>query len=351
MFQFRKRAQGGEPGSLGAPVRETPAPAVQGGNGSLQPPETVPPGGRARTAGPGSGPRPGPVGPAGGRPRAESPAGPQRPPTANDEVNAPSSQDLLGEHSRRMNLVGGSELAASIDQAVAQALARHLPDVSPEAAREVARSTRGALLLLLKSRSKKVRGLPKAHFLKEVEASKRKIVAEREAARRELEALLEELGQKHVEFRESRETLVRETFDKGVIQDQELSQIIYNALGGPDATPEMRKLQRQLTGMVLESLQRERQRAVDEKTTEHSDELRRYELRIAKLTKSLELTEEELKRIAAMKNVDPGVASIYRTIQGLNADDEHAESKKEMLAGIFQANLALQRQVASAKAG
>jgi hypothetical protein len=243
-----------------------------------------------------------------------------------------------------MNLVGGNDLAASVDQAVLRALARHLPEVQPELASQVARSTHGALLLLLKARSKKVRGLPKAHFLKEVEASKRKIVAEREAARRELEGMLEELGKKRVEFSQTRETLVRETFHKGVIQDQELSTIIHQALGGDDATPEMARLQSRITGLVLDSLQRERQKGVEEKTSAHGEELRRYELRIAKLTKSLEITEEELKRIAAMKNIDPGVASIYRTIQGLNAEDDHAGAKKEMLAGIFQANLALQRQ-------
>ena len=262
-----------------------------------------------------------------------------------------TSEDLLGEKARRMNLVGGNDLAASVDQAVRRALARHLPKLSEDLVGEVSRSTRGSLLLLLKSRSKKVRGLPKAHFLQEVEASKRKIVAEREAARHELEGMLVELGQKRVEFRQTRENLVRQTFDKGVIQDQELSEIICEALGGANATPQMAQLQRQITGLVLDSLQRERQKGVDEQTSAHTDELKRYELRIAKLTKSLEITEEELKRIAAMKNIDPGVASIYRTIQGLNAEDGNSEAKKEMLSGIFQANLALQKNAASSNAG
>lgn len=348
MFQFRKRAQDAPSGPLGASIvagagaprtgtGAGPAPPLPSRLGGIQGqaivplralredaemPELVPVGDLA-----GSAPKRGTEG-------AETPV-----------------EELLGDKARRMNLVGGDALAASVEQAVRRALARHLPGVGADLANEVARSTRGALLMMLKARSKKVRGLPKAHFLKEVEASKRKIVAERESARRELEALLEELGKKHIEFRQTRETLVRETFDKGLVQDQELSEIIYQALGGADATPQMRKLQRQLTGMVLESLQRERQKAVDEKTSEHGEELHRYELRIAKLTKSLELTEEELKRIAAMKNVDPGVASIYRTIQGLNAEDDSAEVKKEMLAGIFQANLALQKQSVAAAAG
>lgn len=342
MFQFRKRAQDVPPGGPGASVAEgpsahRPAPAhpllaTHDGGGEEPPRAAEPREGSAHLD-------------------ARDPAA--APVTGKGPSNggSPGDPDLLGEQARRMNLVGGEALAASVEQAVRRALAKHLPQVGAEAVSEVARSTRGALLMMLKARSKKVRGLPKAHFLKEVEASKRKIVAEREAARRELEALLEELGKKHVEFRQSRENLVRETFDKGLVQDQELSEIIYQALGGANAPPPMRQLQRRLTGMVLESLQRERQRAVDEKTSEHGEELRRYELRIAKLTQSLELTEEELKRIAAMKNIDPGVASIYRTVQGLSADDDSAEVKKEMLAGIFQANLVLQKQRVATTAG
>src|SRR5690606_13443394 len=66
--------------------------------------------------------------------------------------NAPqTSEDLLGEKARRMNLVGGNDLAASVDQAVRRALARHLPKLSEDLVGEVSRSTRGSLLLLLKS--------------------------------------------------------------------------------------------------------------------------------------------------------------------------------------------------------
>ena len=47
-----------------------------------------------------------------------------------------------------------------------------------------------------------------------------------------------------------------------------------------------------------------------------------------------------------MKNIDLGVASIYRTVQGLSADDDNAEQKKEMLKNIFDANVALRRAIA-----
>ena len=67
------------------------------------------------------------------------------------------------------------------------------------------------------------------------------------------------------------------------------------------------------------------------------------ERRLAKLTKSLETTEQELKRVASMKAVDTGLSSIYRDVQGIDAGDSQRERKKELMADIFEANLALQK--------
>jgi hypothetical protein len=71
------------------------------------------------------------------------------------------------------------------------------------------------------------------------------------------------------------------------------------------------------------------------------------ERRVVKLTESLGLTEAELKRVAQMKNIDLGVASIYRNVQGLSADEACAEQKREMLKNVFESNVALRAQLAS----
>ena len=70
------------------------------------------------------------------------------------------------------------------------------------------------------------------------------------------------------------------------------------------------------------------------------------ERRIEKLTEHLDKTEAELRRVAALKTVDSGVASIYDTVQGLSSDDSEYERKNEMLQGIFEANFALQKGAA-----
>ena len=69
------------------------------------------------------------------------------------------------------------------------------------------------------------------------------------------------------------------------------------------------------------------------------DQLQR---RIAKLTQSLETTEAEIARLRDIKDVDDGVASVYRDVQGLDDRDARSEVKKELMGAIFKANLDLQ---------
>jgi diguanylate cyclase (GGDEF)-like protein len=68
------------------------------------------------------------------------------------------------------------------------------------------------------------------------------------------------------------------------------------------------------------------------------------ERRIAKLVHLLGVTEEELQRIAAMKGIDLGIASIYRSVQGLASDASQRERKLAMMREIFEANIELKRR-------
>jgi len=68
------------------------------------------------------------------------------------------------------------------------------------------------------------------------------------------------------------------------------------------------------------------------------------QLRIRKLSRSLELTEERLREVCKIKELDPGVASIYREVQGLSGEDESYAVKEEMMRNIFEANMLIQKQ-------
>ena len=71
-------------------------------------------------------------------------------------------------------------------------------------------------------------------------------------------------------------------------------------------------------------------------------EIEQLNRRIAKLTGSLEATEQEIARLRTLKDVDDGVESIYRDVQGLDDSDARAEIKKELMGAIFKANMDLQ---------
>ena len=70
------------------------------------------------------------------------------------------------------------------------------------------------------------------------------------------------------------------------------------------------------------------------------------ERRIVKLTRLLEETEANLQRIAAMKNLDLGIASVYRDVQGLSSEEQALALKRSLMREIFQANLKLKTAIA-----
>ena len=85
-------------------------------------------------------------------------------------------------------------------------------------------------------------------------------------------------------------------------------------------------------------------KAVAAQMSEHKSQMDVLERRIAKLTSLLGVTESELRRVLAMKNIDAGVASLYQTVQGLVDGDPQAENKKALMGEIFQQNLAFQKR-------
>ena len=70
------------------------------------------------------------------------------------------------------------------------------------------------------------------------------------------------------------------------------------------------------------------------------------ERRIHKLMKTLEETEDVLARVAQMKNLEVGIESIYRTVQGLNPAEADRELKLALMKTIFEANLEMRGSMA-----
>ena len=276
---------------------------------------------------------------------ANQPTRAEAPPSAPAQAGSAPAKSGNGQ---KLNLVGREQFARAVAAAVRHGIESQFEGADPARIEAAVTTAKNGMVHLLRRESKAVRGLPKAAFLKEVQESKSKIEAEREAAKRELEGLLGKLSSHRDEVGQMEANLVAESRLSGMEQDYELSQTIQALFASMEDTPEMREIRSQVTELMLGQMAAERDKVIDAQMAEHRREVANFERRISKLTSSLELTEEELKRIAAAKGIDPGVASIYRDVQGLDAGDADYETKKELMSCIFEANLTLQKGAGAA---
>jgi len=65
--------------------------------------------------------------------------------------------------------------------------------------------------------------------------------------------------------------------------------------------------------------------------------------RLRKLMHALELAETEIRRLREEQGAERGIASIYRTVQGLSPDDNFVDVKRKLMLDIFEANQQLQK--------
>lgn len=162
-------------------------------------------------------------------------------------------------------------------------------------------------------------------------------------AESEIDALRSDMAATVRTFREEQQALSDEVDDTGGLQRAELVDKIQRIFATVSRTPEIESLEGQVIELAVAELYEERRKAVAAQMREHGRQVDMLERRISKLTSLLGVTEEELARVMAMKNIDAGVASIFKTVQGLSGDDASAAAKKAMMATIFEQNLAFQK--------
>lgn len=128
----------------------------------------------------------------------------------------------------------------------------------------------------------------------------------------------------------------------GDAADSELAKAIAAVFRDGSADPFA--LEADILAIAEEHVRREREAAVSAALAEHGKQVDLLERRVRKLKGLLDETGAELSRIATLKGLDSGIASIYRTVQGLSPDEDRLQEKREMLTLIFEANLDLQKK-------
>jgi hypothetical protein len=114
------------------------------------------------------------------------------------------------------------------------------------------------------------------------------------------------------------------------------------AVHGASAVPGLEALEDAISTMLEDLISRERDKAINDEQAAHQQRVQILEARIRKLNSALTDTEGALQKVAAMKQIDLGVSSIYGGFQGLDFGEGNFEKKSELLKTLFLENLELQ---------
>lgn len=248
---------------------------------------------------------------------------PERP----EEASSPAPRE------RQLKVIGRQPLAAAFEAALARSLRRHLPELDERRIALVREQAFRDFMQLVGQKVRNLRGVSKRDFLAELERSHTEVLQQREEARRELARL-----QLRVEV------IQRLKRDQGALDaggsplNEGLQELFRRAQRGELSLEDL-KQEVELVAQEFAHLDKERS------LSEYDRQLDVFERRIAKLNVSLRQSEDTIQELARHKAVDPGIASVYRTVQGLSVDDQQRDVKHDLLVKLFEANLALREQM------
>ena len=142
------------------------------------------------------------------------------------------------------------------------------------------------------------------------------------------------------ELRQRLESSLAELFQRARTQVERVA---------PDAGRSVAALQAPLRDAMLVLLSTALRRGHVPPTNDSEMQVEMLERRVKKLTAQLDETEQLLARVRSEKSSDDaGVASVYRTVQGLRGDEAAVEQRRALLREIFRHNLELRSELATA---
>lgn len=233
---------------------------------------------------------------------------------------------------RWLRRIGRDEFRRLMGASIEAALEIALPE--RHRAREVRQDALRRFSLLLAARTQPVRALTRAEVVRELERTHGALQRQRVVNAGELSALGRELGQ------------ARERSDGSGLTDGE-EQALQRALASDLEVLLRHGDPRKAVAAVLERERVRRAAAVDGALLRERARIDVLERRIAKLREAQTAMERDLVELARRAELDPGVPSIYRTVQGLAAEEAEREAKARMLADVFAQNLELQCRASS----
>jgi hypothetical protein len=233
---------------------------------------------------------------------------------------------------RRLNLVSRESLTAVLRRAADRALEPYENELRGRTLFTLRAALLRELVRGLRKESRTVLGMNKRDFLAELERSRDGIVAQSRKAKAELETV-----QAEVERQRRLREIRKDSAELVAGLEAQLEEIFAKESGDPE------KLKAAVLAASKKALGEAASQLADE--AESDKRIAQLERRITKLNSSLQNAEALIQRLASMKDVETGVASIYRSVQGLSLEGDQVEAKKEMLKSIFDANVELRQDL------
>lgn len=224
---------------------------------------------------------------------------------------------------RRLNLVRGETLGRIVQEAVQQAIDRS--SQTDLADNLVAELTRG-----IREGGRSIKGMSRRAFLIDLHRKNSDLLHQRDAIRQELDSLQHDIEAQAVGgLKEAPADAGEHADTSGEEMKAQLARLFERA--GSESVP-------------LEVLQGEVEQLFGPPLDAGSEpEIVTLRRRVQKLKESLDQSEGTLSQLLAHMAQDPGMASIYREVQGLDPSSQNAERKRRLLDQIFRANLELKQ--------
>lgn len=229
---------------------------------------------------------------------------------------------------QQVSVLGIDRIVALVEQAVSRSLRTRLDGIERDA---VADATKAEFLRLLRSNE-------------DLQRQKSEIERQKDAVEEELDALRRELGDRQRDLQLRLDEGALDVAARYEGENAAIAQRVDEVLRAMRRQGEGVDVQGHIVELVLELVSGERRSAEAARSALRDREVENLQRRIHKLNETLGQTERRLQNVTATRQVDQGISSVYREVQGVNPEDELRERKKELMAEIFKANLALHRR-------
>ncbi len=258
------------------------------------------------------------------------------------------SHRLIAERGRKVRWVGRAALVLALEKAVLEAIRARLGVQNEVLAEEVVEEARSSFFRQLSGRGRAARSFTESGLQELIDEARQHFEDSRVQVADEIEDLEQRLDARREAILAEQARLEQELEESFHPDRNELAAEMRRRFAGAGLTEAAhQELLEQLIELVLAELRRVQHQVLELQKAQHEHELEIAERRIAKLAATLQATERNLRKLAESKGFDPGLASIYREVQGLSEEDALAELKREMLSKIFEANLKLREQRAA----